>query len=504
MSLRARVWIVLLTAAALILGCAWALRSGYLTVVDTAEHVANTLQPASDTVADLDFALAEMRAGATVYALTGNVKDLATYVDANTRAQNAFRKLDEYLAGDEELSALLRKTRIDTAVWRREGMQPVIEATRSGDQATATELVSSGQPRQMYYTARSSLHQLNQELRDNVDDAVARQTDEFVWLWRVLNISILLLLVLMAAIAVLLIRSVLRPLRDLGRQLVVTTAAENHEIPIVPSGPPEVRQVGADAEGMRRQLVAEIDRARQADEGLEQHTPVLAAIRAELGESHAPFIPQLDVAGVQQPAEGVMAGDWWSAQEIANGCLALVVTDVSGHGPQAGIEALRLKHVVELSLAQHGDPGLAMAAAASGFRDASRFATCAVVVLNPATGMVHWANAGHHPPWIMNGDVTVELVSTGPLLSILGGEWSTQQTQLEPGAALVMWTDGLTESSDDQRTELGDEGLRALVAAALGAEDTSAGVVAHILAAARARAVDWRRDDVTLVVAQRQ
>ena len=247
MSLRARVWIVLLTAAALILGCAWALRSGYLTVVDTAEHVANTLQPASDTVADLDFALAEMRAGATVYALTGNVKDLATYVDANTRAQNAFRKLDEYLADDEELSALLRKTRIDTAIWRREGMQPVIEATRSGDQATATELVSSGQPRQMYYTARSSLHQLNQELRDNVDDAVARQTDEFVWLWRVLNISILLLLVLMAAIAVLLIRSVLRPLRDLGRQLVVTTAAENHEIPIVPSGPPEVRQVGADA-----------------------------------------------------------------------------------------------------------------------------------------------------------------------------------------------------------------------------------------------------------------
>ena len=104
----------------------------------------------------------------------------------------------------------------------------------------------------------------------------------------------------------------------------------------------------------------------------------------------------------------------------------------------------------------------------------------------------------------MNGDVTVELVSTGPLLSILGGEWSTQQTQLEPGAALVMWTDGLTESSDDQRTELGDDGLRALVTAALGAEDTSAGVVAHILAAARARAVDWRRDDVTLVVAQRQ
>lgn len=504
MSLRARVWIVLLAATALILGCAVALRSGYLTVVGTAENVVNTLQPASDAVADLDFALAEMRAAANVYALTGDIADLATYVDANTRAQNAFRKLNRYLADDEQLSALLRTTRRDTILWRRDGLRPIIEASRSGDRTAARELVASGEPRRLYYTTRSSLHQLSQELRDNVDDAVAQQKDEFVWLWRVLNASILALLVLLAGIAVLLIRSVLRPLRDLGRQLVVTTAAQNHETPIVPSGPPEVRQVGADAEGMRRQLVAEIDRARQADEGLVQQTPVLAAIRAELGESHAPYLPTLDVAGDQQPAEGVMAGDWWSAQEVAGDRLALVVTDVSGHGPQAGIAALRLKHVVELSLAQHGDPGLAMAAAASGFRDAGRFATCAVVVVDPATGVVHWANAGHHPPWIVTGGLTVDLAATGPLLSILGGEWTTAQTHLEPGAALLMWTDGLTESRDAAGEELGDDGLQALVASALDAERTSAGVVAHVLAAARARAVDWRRDDVTLVVAQRQ
>ena len=75
---------------------------------------------------------------------------------------------------------------------------------------------------------------------------------------------------------------------------------------------------------------------------------------------------------------------------------------------------------------------------------------------------------------------------------------------LEPGAALLMWTDGLTESRDAAGEELGDDGLQALVASALDAERTSAGVVAHVLAAARARAVDWRRDDVTLVVAQRQ
>jgi hypothetical protein len=57
------VWIVLLLAAAVILGSAVAIRSGYETVLGTADRVTKTLQPASDTVADLDFALAEMRAG---------------------------------------------------------------------------------------------------------------------------------------------------------------------------------------------------------------------------------------------------------------------------------------------------------------------------------------------------------------------------------------------------------------------------------------------------------
>lgn len=66
-----------------------------------------------------------------------------------------------------------------------------------------------------------------------------------------------------------------------------------------------------------------------------------------------------------------MAGDWWSAQVLLDGQIALTITDVSGHGPEAGMEALRLKHVVELSLAQNADPALALKAGADGFRTAS-------------------------------------------------------------------------------------------------------------------------------------
>ena len=254
---------------------------------------------------------------------------------------------------------------------------------------------------------------------------------------------------------------------------------------------------------MRRELVTEIDSARQAHEGLEQQTPVVAAIRAELADSHDTSVPGMDLSGVQQPAQGVMAGDWWSAQVLLDGQIALTITDVSGHGPEAGMEALRLKHVVELSLAQNADPALALKAGADGFRTASRFATCLIVVIEPQTGFLTWANAGHPPAWLVTPATTTELVTTGPLLSVLGGTWANQHLasgDRSTAADVDRRADRVTRRAGE---ELGESGLAELVEEAVGTEETSAGVVQHLLSAARARAVDWRRDDVTLIAARR-
>ncbi len=89
------------------------------------------------------------------------------------------------------------------------------------------------------------------------------------------------------------------------------------------------------------------------------------------------------------------------------------------------------------------------------------------------------------------------------MLSVLGGTWTNQHTHLDIGALLLLWTDGLTESHDEQRAELGDDGLAVLVSDAITQEETSAGIIAHLLAAARARSADWRRDDVTCVAVRR-
>ncbi len=503
MTLRARIWLLLLVALALVLMAAIALRSGYTTVAGTTTTVSTRLQPASDAVAALNTALAEMDSSVTSYALTSDVTELGTYVEGSGQATAEFENLRQLLAGQQELSQLLRETIHAHGTWKRQGTRPIIEATRTGAQEEARQLVRSGTSRNLYNDVRTYTRTLDEEIRNQSAQAQATQQEQFARLSRILNVSILLFFGLLAAFSTLLLRGVLRPLQELQVQLVDVAQESNHETPIAPSGPPELRDVGQDAETMRRELVREVDSARQANEGLAQQSPVVAAIRAELSDSHAQPVEGLDVAGVQEPAEGVLAGDWWSAQVLLDGRLAIVVTDVSGHGPEPGMEALRLKHVLELSLAQTADPATALHLAAAGFRTAARFATCIIAVLDPHSGELTWANAGHPPAWLVSGDVTAELATTGPLLSVLGGTWTNQRASMPLGAVLVLWTDGLTESRDDEGAELGDDGLAALVTDALDAEPTAAGFVAHLLAAARARATDWRRDDVTCVVVRR-
>ncbi len=503
MTLRARIWLLLLVALTMVLLAAVALRSGYTTVAGTTTTVSTRLQPASDSVAALNTALAEMDSSVTSYALTGDVTELGTYVEGSAQATAEFENLRVLLAGQRELSRLLRETIHAHGTWKRQGTRPIIEATRTGDREQARQLVRSGTSRNLYNDVRTYTRTLDQEIRDQAARAQRTQQEQFVRLSRILNVSILLFFGLLAAFSTLLLRGVLRPLKELQVQLVDVAQESNHETPIAASGPPELRDVGQDAETMRRELVREVDSARQAHEGLAQQSPVVAAIRAELSDSHAQPVEGLDVAGVQEPAEGVLAGDWWSAQVLLDGRLAVALTDVSGHGPEPGMEALRLKHVLELSLAQNADPATALRLAAAGFRTAARFATCIIAVIDPRTGDLTWANAGHPPAWLVSGDTTAELTTTGPLLSVLGGTWTNHRASMPVGTLLVLWTDGLTESRDGHGVELGDDGLAGLVAGAMATEATSAGFVAYLLAAARARALDWRRDDVTCVAVRR-
>jgi sigma-B regulation protein RsbU (phosphoserine phosphatase) len=502
-TLRARIWTLLVIAAGLLLVTAFALRSGAAEVTRTADLIATRYQPASDAVASLDTSLAEMDGAVTSYALTGDIAELGTYVEASTRATAQFAQLRLLLAGDRELRQRLRESQRAVRLWKQQGTRPLIEATRAQDRPETRRIVASGVARNRYNEVRTSTGAFDDEIRERVDQAVLAQAEQSLSLWRLLNASAVANLALLGSIAFTLQTGVLHPLRRLQRQMLRVAQERRHETPIEPSGPPELRAVGGDAETMRRELVNEIDRSRMADEGLEQKTPVVAAIRAELSDRHTVRIPGLDVYGAQHPAEGVMAGDWWGAQVLADGSLAITVTDVSGHGADAVMDALRLKHVLEFALDKRADPARALRMSAEGFRNSRRFATVLVLVIDPHTGRVVWANAGHPPAWLVDGDEREELGVTGPLLSVLGGEWTNRRARLAPEGLLLMWTDGLTESRDPGGREYGEESLWAALRTALAHESSTRGVVEYVMSSARSRAQQWRRDDVTCVAVRR-
>lgn len=94
----------------------------------------------------------------------------------------------------------------------------------------------------------------------------------------------------------------------------------------------------------------------------------------------------------------------------------------------------------------------------------NRFATAVIGTL-AADGTLTIANGGHCPPLIVRSNGTVdELSSSGPILGILPvATWRSRTTHLEKGDALVLYSDGVTESLCNGE-ELGVDGLRRLVA----------------------------------------
>ncbi len=214
----------------------------------------------------------------------------------------------------------------------------------------------------------------------------------------------------------------------------------------------------------------------------------------------------LAVAGTSQSAEGVMAGDWWDPVPRPDGTLAVVVADVSGHGPEASVTAVRVRSILRAGLLTGMAPERAVAMAAASCADDAHFVTGIVLVLDPAANTVHWCNAGHHPAIIVTRDKDASLCEpTGPLISSLGGEWTTQSRQFEPGDVVVAFTDGLVESRNADGDELESskvsQFIRGLDAPV---RENPEELIARLLAQVRHRAADWRRDDVTLVAAARR
>jgi len=222
---------------------------------------------------------------------------------------------------------------------------------------------------------------------------------------------------------------------------------------------------------------------------------------------YAKAIRGIAVAGLNEMCEDA-TGDYYDCLvELPGGRVAVIIGDVSGHGLQAALVMAQARaylrafvkttdsvaRVVQL-LNESLVPDL------SG----GRFITLFAAVIDPDSGRVEWSNGGHNPPLLRRGDGSVtQLEATDPLVGVLAGHEYHQGEPfvMEPGDALLLYTDGITEA------RRGDEELfemERLQAALLGA----GGDAVDVIHAIRAVVQEWTGDrkiddDVTMLVVKR-
>src|SRR5205085_7948582 len=95
----------------------------------------------------------------------------------------------------------------------------------------------------------------------------------------------------------------------------------------------------------------------------------------------------------------------------------------------------------------------------------SKFVTLFLGRLDTTTGVVEYANAGHTPPLLVRRDSVDELAETDILLGVVThADFVNRKIQLDPGDALVLFTDGVTEAEDAAGLQIGSTQLARILA----------------------------------------
>lgn len=153
-------------------------------------------------------------------------------------------------------------------------------------------------------------------------------------------------------------------------------------------------------------------------------------------------------------AEALVGGDWYDAFQLADGRFVLSIGDVQGSGLEAAVAMMNVRQTLRGVAHIHADPVRMLEAADRALQEQhrDRFVTTFVAVIDPVTQSCAYASAGHPPPLLRLTDGSVQtLHSSGVPLGIpeFSHTIEAQYLHLPPHSLLVLYTDGIIESSHD-------------------------------------------------------
>ncbi len=223
-----------------------------------------------------------------------------------------------------------------------------------------------------------------------------------------------------------------------------------------------------DARAVRRQVPAVQSLAAQVASAIHQahvYTDTIAmqktlqelslahSIQASFLPASLPEIPGWQLAATLEPARQI-AGDFYDFIHLPEGRLGVLIADVADKGLGSALYMALSSTLIRTFADQyHRDPALVLKTANQQILRNARanlFVTVFFGVLDPASGRLLYANAGHNPPYLFGQQNGLQVLNnTGMPLGVdEDNEWGQNEVVISKGEILLMYTDGVTDAQN--------------------------------------------------------
>ena len=252
------------------------------------------------------------------------------------------------------------------------------------------------------------------------------------------------------------------------------------------------------------QLVQQQQAEALARERIEQELRVARLIQQTLLPKDVPALPGWQMAAIYQPARAV-GGDFYDFLFFPDGRVGLVIGDVTDKGVPAALVMASTRSILRASASGEASPGVVLERVNDLLcpdMPPKMFVTCLYAILDPATGYIRYANAGHDLPYRRMETGVDELRATGMPLGLLPGmRYEEKEATLAPGETVLLYSDGLVEAHNPQYEMFSFPRLKELMAQHRGGLELIDFLLKEL---ADFTGPDWEQeDDVTLVTLHR-
>jgi steroid delta-isomerase-like uncharacterized protein len=211
-----------------------------------------------------------------------------------------------------------------------------------------------------------------------------------------------------------------------------------------------------------------MEQERIERERVEQELRVARRIQQASLPKEVPTLKGWQISPLYRPAREV-GGDFYDFHPLPEGKLGLVVEDATGKGVPAALVMSTTCGMLQLAARalDSPSPGEVLQQVNETLLariPSNMFVTCFYAILEPKSGTLSYANAGHDLPYLWHSGECEELRARGMPLGLMPGmNYEEKEIVLQEGDSALLYTDGLVEAHDPQREMFGFARLQALV-----------------------------------------